>query len=87
MLFYSQNTSEAKRVGVEVPSQIWKFSEMNIPTAILKTLKLKVISFYVSLSLVLSYPMLLGNLSPNPNSDAGYPCYIKWTGFDRSRCD
>jgi ATP-dependent RNA helicase DDX41 len=30
--------------GVEVPSQIWKFSEMNIPTAILKTLKLKGIS-------------------------------------------
>lgn len=40
----SQNMSHLHKVGVEgveIPSQIWKFSEMNIPIPILKKLKLK----------------------------------------------
>ena len=43
--FYIHGQALSNSIGVEIPSQIWKFSEMNIPIPILKKLKLKVIFF------------------------------------------
>ncbi|CAL6311511.1 unnamed protein product [Bathycoccus prasinos] len=39
--FYIHGQALSNSIGVEIPSQIWKFSEMNIPIPILKKLKLK----------------------------------------------